>query len=119
MEKNIFLFRQLLIDGGLIDVRVGLPVSARSFYWMEKFTIIVRPHLWGEELYTQMGFFVQSILVHRYIHRKEMWVVSLKSSSSVELETKKIFFNFVFFEELSRIEVLCEQRDVWLDFVTF
>ena len=32
MEKNIILFRQLLIDGGLIVVRVGLPVSARSFY---------------------------------------------------------------------------------------
>ena len=35
-------------------------------------------------------------------------MVSLKSSSSVEFKTKKIFLNFGFFEELSRIEVLCE-----------
>ena len=38
-------------------------------------------------------------------------MVSLKSSSNVEFETKKIFFLIsFFFEELSRIEVLCEQR---------
>ena len=54
-------------------------------------------------------FFVHSILADRYIHRREMWVVSLKSCSSVEFKTKKIFLNFVFFfEELSTIEVLCE-----------
>ena len=36
-------------------------------------------------------------------------MVSLKSSSSVEFEIKKIFLNFVFFfEKLSRIEALCE-----------
>ena len=37
-----------------------------------------------------------------------MWVVSLKSSSSLDFEIKKIFVNFVIFEELPRIEVLCE-----------
>ena len=36
-------------------------------------------------------------------------MVSLKSLSSVEFKIKKIFLVFVFFEELSRIEVLCEQ----------
>ena len=35
-------------------------------------------------------------------------MVSLKSSSSVEFEIKKIFLNFVFSEELSRIKVSCE-----------
>ena len=35
-------------------------------------------------------------------------MVSLKSWSSVEFKIKKVFLNFVFFEELSRIEVLCE-----------
>ena len=35
-------------------------------------------------------------------------MVSLKSCSSVEVENKKIFFNFVFFEELLRFKVLCE-----------
>ena len=62
----------------------------------------------GEELYTQMGFFVQTILADRYNHRREVWVVSLKSWSSVEFKMKKIFWMFVPFEELSSIEVLCE-----------
>ena len=35
-------------------------------------------------------------------------MVSLKSWSSEELKINKIFLFFVFFEELSRIEVLCE-----------
>ena len=66
---------------------------------------LFRPHLWGGgELYTQMGFFVQTILADRYIHRSEMLVVSLKRSSSVELEIKKIFLNFFFL--LGAIEVL-------------
>ena len=46
-----------------------------------------------------------------------MWVVLLKSSSSEEFETKKIFFNFVVFEELSRIEVFCEH--VIVDMILF
>ena len=50
------------------------------------------------------GFFVQTILADRYIHRREMWVVSLKSWPRVEFEIKKIFFNFV----LSRFKVLCQ-----------
>ena len=67
--------------------------------------LLFRLHLWGEELYTKMVFFVQTISADRYIHRREMWVLSLKSSSSVEFEIKKIF---VFFEELSKLKVLCE-----------
>ena len=39
---------------------------------MQQNVIIVPTHLWGEELYTQMGFFVQSILADRYINRREM-----------------------------------------------
>ena len=47
-----------------------------------------------------------------------MWVVSLKSSSSVEIEINKIFVNFVFFfEEVSRIEELCE--DVIFGMISF
>ena len=34
--------------------------------------LLFRPHLWGKELYTQMDFFLQSILADRYIHRREM-----------------------------------------------
>ena len=47
----------------------------------------------GEELYTQMGSFFQTILADRYIHRRELRPVSLESSSSVEYGIKKIFFN--------------------------
>ena len=49
-------------------------------------------------------------------------MVSLKSSSSVEFKIKKILFNFVFFEELSRFKVLCEHVvfvHFWHDFVHF
>ena len=43
-----------------------------------------------------MGFFVQSILADRYIHRRELRLVSLESSSSVEYGNKKIFlFSFL------------------------
>ena len=34
--------------------------------------LLFRPTLVGEELYTQMGFFVQSILADRYNHRREL-----------------------------------------------
>ena len=33
--------------------------------------------LMGEELYTQMVFFVQSILANQKIRRRELWVVSV------------------------------------------
>ena len=45
--------------------------------------LIVSTNMWGEELYTEMGFFVQTILTDRYIHRTELRLVSLESSSSV------------------------------------
>ena len=63
----------------------------------------------GRNYILKWVFFVQTILADRYIHRREMLVVSLKNSSSVELEIKKVFLNFVFFfEELSSFKVLCE-----------
>ena len=68
--------------------------------------VFVPTPLLGEELYTQMGFFVRTILADRYIHCREMWVASLKSQCSVEFETIKIFSNFLFFQDLSRIEIL-------------
>ena len=54
------------------------------------------------------GFFVQTFSADRYIHRREMRVISLESSSSVEFGIKKFFLNFLFFEELLRFNVLCE-----------
>ena len=53
-------------------------------------------------------FFVQTTLANRYIHRRELWVVSLKSSSSVDFGINKIFSKFSFFEELARFKVLRE-----------
>ena len=38
----------------------------------EEKLIVPTPLEGGEELYTQMGFFVQSILADRYIHRKRV-----------------------------------------------
>ena len=63
----------------------------------------------GRNYILKWFFFVQTILADRYIRRREMWVASLKSWSSVEFKIKKMFLIFVFFEELSSIEVLCEQ----------
>ena len=45
--------------------------------------IFVPTLLQGEELYAQMGFFVQTILADRYNNRREMWVVSLQNPYSV------------------------------------
>ena len=63
----------------------------------------------GRNYILKWVFFVQTILADRYIHCREMWVVSIKISSSVEFEIKKIFLKIVFFfEEFSSIEVLSE-----------
>ena len=77
------------------------------------------PTCGGRNYILKWVFFVWTILADRYTHRREMWVVVLKRSSSAEMKTNKIFLNFAFFEELSRVEVLCEQRDIWHDFVHF
>ena len=66
------------------------------------------PHFSGEggTVYATGFFFVQSILTDRYINRRELWVVSLKSPSSAEYGIKKIFSIFVFYRELSRFKFL-------------
>ena len=60
-------------------------------------SLLFRPHLWGRNYILKWVLFVQTILADRYIHRREIRVVSLKSLFSVEFETKMIFLNFVFF----------------------
>ena len=62
-------------------------------------SLLFRPHLWGRNYILKWVLFVETILADRYIHRREIRVVSLKSLFSVEFETKKIL-NFVFFDEL-------------------
>ena len=49
------------------------------------------PLVVGGTIYSN-GFSYQTILADRYIHRREMWVVSFKSSSNLEFKTKKVFF---------------------------
>ena len=46
-------------------------------------------------------------------------MVSLKSSSRVEFGIKKIFSNFMFFEELSRFKVLREHVKFGMILFTF
>ena len=50
-------------------------------------------------------FFVQSILAGRYIHRRELRLVSLESLSSVEYGIKKIFLIFFRDREISRFKL--------------
>ena len=60
-------------------------------------SLLFRPNLMGDELYTQMVFFVQTILADRYNHRSELLVVSVESPPSVENEIKKVFFQIFLF----------------------
>ena len=59
----------------------------------------------GGTIYSNWFFFVQSIFADRYIHRRELILVSLESSSSVKYGIKKIFLIFVFYRELSRFSL--------------
>ena len=62
---------------------------------------------WGGRNYIlKWVFFVQSIFAGRYIHRRELRLISLESSSSVEYGIKKIFLIFVLYRELSRFKLL-------------
>ena len=62
------------------------------------------------------GFFVRSILTDRYIHRTELWVVSLKSPFSVEYRIKKDFFEFGFPRSF-RCSKFCEHN--WFQLFLF
>ena len=95
----------------LIVSTFWLPLCDHNYVIYHFYTNIIVPTPLvggGGTIYSNGFFFVPWILADRYIHRREMCVVSLKSSSSVEFEIKKIFLNFDFFEELSRFKVSCE-----------
>ena len=72
------------------------PPKTNQFQLEEKVCAIFvpTPLEGGGELYTQPGFFVQSVLADRYINRRELRLVSLESLSSVEYENKKILLIF-------------------------
>ena len=69
----------------------------------------------GGTIYSTGFFFVPWIFAARYIHRRELRLVSLESSSSVEYGTKKIFLIFVFYRELSRLKLL--RKEEWIHVV--
>ena len=74
---------------------------------------------WGE-LYTQLGFFVQTILADRYIRRRNVSGIIKKLVQRRVQEKKRFFFKFRFyFEELSRIEVLREHGIFGMTMFTF
>ena len=77
------------------------------------------PLVGGRNYILKWVFFVPWILADRYIHRREMCVVSLKSSSSVEFEIKKIFLNFVFFRGVIENSSFMWTLDIWFTFVHF
>ena len=54
--------------------------------------------LMGRNYILKWVFFVQTIFADRYIHRRELRLVSLESWSSVEYGIKKIFVNFRFLQ---------------------
>ena len=70
----------------------------------------------GGTIYSNGCFFVQ-IFADRYIYRRELRMVSLESSSSVEFGIKKIFIIFVFYRELSRFKLL--RKVEWIHVVLF
>ena len=69
----------------------------------------------GGTIYSTGFFFVPWIFAARYIHRRELRLVSLESSSSVEYGIKKIFLIFVFYRELSRLKLL--RKEEWIHVV--
>ena len=66
-----------------------------------------------------MGFFVQTIVVDRYIHRRELRLVSLESLSSVVYGNKKIFFYFRFLQGLIGVLTFEKIERIPLIFFTF
>ena len=133
---SVFFFLQISVFLKIISVLKVItffekPLVCRDIIFIDCFSMVfpvckqhtqlwaflfVRTLLRGEELYTQMGFFfVPWIFAARYIHRRELRLVSLESSSSVEYGIKKIFLIFDFYRELSRFKVL--RKEEWIHVV--
>ena len=67
--------------------------------------IVPTPIEGGRNYILNWVFFDQSILADRYIHRRELRLVSLENLSSVEYGIKKMFLVFVFDREISRFKL--------------
>ena len=87
----------------------------RSFHGILKKTWFAfpTPRGGGRTTYSNWVFFVQAISTDRYINRRKLWVVSLKSPSSVSVEygNKKIFFLILFSRASYPGLIFCEYWD--------
>ena len=70
----------------------------RVIYLYSRLFVVPTPLEGGGTIYSNGFFFVQPILADRYIHRRELRLISLESLSSVEIGIKKLFSIFVFLE---------------------
>ena len=70
----------------------------------------------GEELYTQMDFFVHSFLTDRYNHRRVLSLVALENPSGVKNRNKKILW-FSFLKEFTKVEIFMNRRQNSVDFI--
>ena len=103
ISNQIFQYILKVLWIGIVLIEVILEFDLSEFVEVDiLFCVFVpTPLVGGRNYILKWVFFVQSILADRYIHRREMWVVSLKSWSSIEFKIKKIFL-FPFFSRSYR-----------------
>ena len=97
LELELFVFPQISFKNCASFVSNGS--CCQMIYFL------FRPLLRGGGTIYSNGFFVQSILADRYIHRRELRLVPLEILSSVEYGIKKIFLIFVFYREISKLKL--------------
>ena len=79
-----------------------------------------RPHLWQGTIYSNSFFFGQTILADRYIHRRVMWVVSIKNSSPSNVEFEfNLYFEFCIFRRVIQVSIFMWTRDICMILFSF
>ena len=99
-KRKTSLLGKSLSGKSLSGKRVYNNQSEFSVYF-----VVLTPLEGGGTIYSN-GFFVQTILTDRYIHRTELWVVSINNPSSVEYGNK--FFWISYFTGSYRGLKFCE-----------
>ena len=108
------LLKFVFSDIGLVNWKTLLLLMRDFFHLYQLF--VPTPPEGGRNYIFKWVFFVQSILADRYIHRRELRLVSLESLSSVENGTKKIFL-FLFLTGRYRGLNFRENRVNSVDFI--
>ena len=106
LKKHIILLNRLLCRWYCFRFEKKDQIFKKNIVKLKTLSYCSDPSWGGRNYILKWLFFVQTNLTDRYIHRTELWVVSLKSPSSVEYVMKKIFLIFVFYSDLSSFEVL-------------